>query len=68
MLEQSLGARHFLALAQGPHVPPPQSTSVSAPFATVSIQVAVWHTLAVQTPLRQSAAATHRSPEAQSPH
>ena len=38
---------------------PPQSTSVSAPFFTVSVQLAAVQSLAEQTPLVQSEAAVH---------
>jgi hypothetical protein len=42
--------------AQPGHVPPPQLRSVSAPFLTLSLQLAAWHSPPVQTPLWQSAA------------
>jgi hypothetical protein len=41
------------------HVPPPQSTSVSAPFFTPSVQVAAAHWWLVHTPLGQSDATVH---------
>jgi hypothetical protein len=47
-----LQARPF---AQPAQVPPPQSMAVSLPFLTVSVQLAAWQTLLVQTPLGQSA-------------
>jgi hypothetical protein len=49
---QALPSPHLLAGAQEP----PQSTSVSVPFFTVSLQTAAWHTSPVHTPSRQSAA------------
>jgi len=39
LLWQSLASRHFLPLTQAGHTPPPQSTSVSMPFCTPSVQV-----------------------------
>ena len=47
-------------------VAPPQSTSVSPPFWTRSLQEGGWQTAAVQTPLWQSAARLQASPSAQS--
>jgi hypothetical protein len=41
---------------------PPQSTSVSAWFCTLSVQVAAWHTSLVQTPLTQSVGLEQTSP------
>ena len=38
---------------------PPQSTPVSVPFRTVSVQDGATHTFAVQTPFRQSVASAH---------
>jgi hypothetical protein len=38
---------------------PPQSTSVSVPFFTKSVQSGAWHTLFVHTPLAQSDGAEH---------
>jgi hypothetical protein len=40
-LWQSLGALHCFPVAQAPQVVPPQSTSVSVPFFTESVQVAL---------------------------
>ncbi len=45
--------------------PPPQSTSVSAPFSTLSLQVGAWHTLFVHTADWQSAPMMQPSPSAQ---
>jgi len=45
---------HILPLAQAGQAPP-QSTSVSLPFFTRSVQAAGWHAPAVQTPLLQFA-------------
>jgi hypothetical protein len=47
---------------------PPQSTSVSSPFFTVSPQPAVAHLLAVQTPLAQSLPTVQSLPVAQRGH
>jgi hypothetical protein len=55
-----------LVAPQGAQVPP-QSTSVSVPFFTVSAQVAAWHRLAVHTPLPQSAASAQALVAAQGP-
>ncbi len=51
VLMQSELTRHFLPLAQAGQLmgaPPPQSTSVSMPSCTPSVQVGATHTLAVQ--------------------
>jgi hypothetical protein len=45
-LSQSLASTHALSFLQTAHVPPPQSTSVSSPSATISVQLA-----ATQLPL-----------------
>lgn len=52
------------------HVSPPQSTSVSPPFLTLSGQPGAWHFFGVpeHTPLEQSLAAAHCSPEPQRAH
>jgi hypothetical protein len=47
---------------------PPQSTSVSAWFLTVSLQVGTWHTLEVQTLLMQSLPIEHARPLPQLGH
>jgi hypothetical protein len=65
-LAQSLPTRQTLADAQVGQVPPPQSTSVSAPFFTTSAQVGVWHTLPVHLPLWQSPLTAQALPLAQS--
>src|SRR5262249_26805848 len=52
---------------QGPHVAPPQSTSVSSPFFTVSSHAGTWQTMLVHTPLWQSGAATHIRPSLHGP-
>jgi hypothetical protein len=44
---------------------PPQSTSVSSPFTTPSLQLGSAHTFPEQTPLRQSACAEHCLPRSQ---
>jgi hypothetical protein len=46
---------HIFPLAQVAHEPPPQSTSVSLPFRTVSVQLPGWQRPPVQTPLVQLA-------------
>jgi hypothetical protein len=59
---------HALPAPQvAPHTPP-QSTSDSVRFSTLSEQVAVWQTLLVQTRLPQSAAALHFLPSTQGVH
>jgi hypothetical protein len=46
---------HFLEASHGLQVPPPQSTSVSAPFIAASLQVGAWHVpSALQILLSQS--------------
>jgi hypothetical protein len=62
LLAQSLLELHALPPAQGPHVPPPQSTADSCPFFTPSVHVAAWHTLLEHTTLAQSPATLHGSP------
>jgi hypothetical protein len=47
-----------------PHEPP-QSTSVSVPFFTLSLQLPAVHMLPLQTPLKQSLPAVHDRPPAQ---
>jgi len=42
-LRQSVAAVQVFPLAHPPQVPPPQSTSVSAPFFALSVQPGVWH-------------------------
>jgi hypothetical protein len=51
---QSAATVHLPPLAQVEQVPPPQSTSVSVWFLTLSVQVAFWQTPPVQTPEEQS--------------
>jgi hypothetical protein len=67
-LVQSAGVRHDLVSAHFEQTPPPQSTSVSAPFFTVSEQVGAWHLAPVHTPLEQSPPARHALPTAHPPH
>src|SRR5690348_10465798 len=60
---QSVGFKHVLPSAHFPHVPPPQSTSVSAPFFILSLQVAAAvQTLPAHVALEQSAATRHALP------
>jgi hypothetical protein len=58
-LVQSVTTKQTLLSAHLLQVPPPQSTSVSLPFLTVSLQVAATHLLAVHTPLWQSLPSVH---------
>jgi hypothetical protein len=44
------------------HAPPPQSTSVSVPFFTVSVQLDDWQMLPTHTPLWQSVPPLHTLP------
>ncbi|CAM2194900.1 protein of unknown function [Paraburkholderia kururiensis] len=46
---QSVDTRQALPALQAPHAPP-QSTPVSEPFFTPSVQVAAWHVPEVHTP------------------
>jgi hypothetical protein len=64
---QSLAALHFLASVHVPQLPPPQSTSVSVPFSTRSVQVGVAQRLVAggQTKLVQSAARAQVCPVSQ---
>jgi hypothetical protein len=61
LLIQSPATLHVLPVPQSPHVPPPQSTSVSAPFLTTSEHVGAWQ-VTLQTPLEQSFGAPHVLP------
>jgi hypothetical protein len=54
-------------VAQPLQVPPPQSTSVSAPLRVVSAQLGAWHTPPEQTLLWQSPPVPHCLPVAQLP-
>jgi hypothetical protein len=64
-LAQSLGTVHAPPVAQRAHdVVPPQSTPLSPPFLTPSLQAGAWHTLPVHTPLEQSAATPQALPVA----
>jgi len=51
LLEQSAPLAHVLFAPQAAQVPPPQSTSDSAPFFVPSEHVAAWQMLAVQRKL-----------------
>jgi hypothetical protein len=53
---------------QAGQTPFPQSTSVSVPFLTPSIQEGAWQTLPVQTPLWQSEALPQALLPAHPPH
>jgi hypothetical protein len=67
-LEQSELMWQDLLLEQAGHEPPPQSTSVSVPFLTLSEQVAAWQMPLRQTPLWQSELAMHPLPVPQVGH
>src|SRR5438132_1569395 len=54
--------------AHGLQTGPPQSTSVSIPFLTLSMQVAATHTPAAHVMLRQSPLTLHFLPPAQPGH
>src|SRR4051812_39840442 len=53
---------HTCVGMQPGQVPPPQSTSVSAPLRTPSVQLTVRQTLATQLLVEQSAGALHALP------
>ena len=55
-LWQSVATAHVLVAGHAPHVPPPQSTSVSLPFLALSVQPGVW-----QMPLGQNRDAATQS-------
>jgi hypothetical protein len=61
-LTQSDPAAHGFPFVQGGHEPPPQSTPVSEPFLTPSVQLGTRHVLKLQTLLQQSAATLHAPP------
>jgi hypothetical protein len=63
-LEQSLAPPHALPVAHLAQLVPPQSTSLSPPFLTLSEHVAAWHRPPVQTPLWQSEPPPHALPAA----
>jgi hypothetical protein len=63
---QSDGARHVRKSSHRGHaVEPPQSTSVSPPFCTPSLQVGAAQSPLTHEPLRQSLPVEHVSPTAQ---
>jgi hypothetical protein len=66
-LLQSRLEPHFLLFAQFAQLPP-QSTSVSLPFSTWSLQLAAAQWPALQTPLTQSPAAPHATPSEHAGH
>jgi hypothetical protein len=68
LLSQSVERRHALPAVHLRQTVPPQSTSVSDPFRTVSEHVAVWHALPVHTVLWQSNADWHALPAAHFGH
>src|SRR4051812_34834636 len=65
---QSRPTTQAFPLPQPPQVPPPQSTSVSTPFFTVSVHVGLAHLPPLQTPLTQSAPLPQPSPSAHGAH
>ena len=65
---QSVPTRHTLVSAQRAQSVPPQSTSDSVPFRTVSVQLAATQALAAQIRLTQSVVATQRLPLAHDEH
>src|SRR6266404_10004793 len=65
-LTQSIACWHIFPTAQAGQVPPPQSTSVSKPFWTMSVQVgAGWQVPPMQIVLWQSPPLPHVLPSAQ---
>jgi hypothetical protein len=58
-LAQSAFTLHAPPFAQGAQTAPPQSTSVSLPFLTMSAHDGAWHTPPVHTPVVQSAPIEH---------
>jgi hypothetical protein len=67
-LWQSAATAHVPLVGHFGQVPPPQSTSVSAPFFTLSVQLADWQMLPTQTPLWQSPPTLHVLPAAHFGH
>jgi hypothetical protein len=65
LLVQSPLAEQALLVPHGPQVGPPQSTSVSAPFLTLSVQLGAWHVPPAHEPLAQSVPSVHVAPTAQ---
>ncbi|HZA14205.1 MAG TPA: hypothetical protein VE618_06905 [Myxococcaceae bacterium] len=65
---QSLAAEQVWPLAHAPHVDPPQSTAVSAPLSTPSLQEGAWQAPPMHTPLWQSAPEPQPSPAGHGPH
>jgi hypothetical protein len=66
-LPQSLAIAHDSPVVQRvQRLAPPQSTSVSTPFLTTSLQLGTWQMFEMHTPLKQSFVATHVLPLAQS--
>ena len=63
-LWQSVAALHARPSTHLPHFDPPQSTSLSTPFATWSAHVGATHFAAVHTPDAQSRARAHLLPSA----
>jgi hypothetical protein len=61
-LSQSVGCKHFLPSPQAGHAPPPQSTSVSAPFWKPSVHRGAAHSLLLHCWLKQSVEAMQPFP------
>ena len=66
-LWQSVLAVHPLPAVHAPHPTPPQSTSVSVPFFTLSVQDAAAHAPSWHTPELQSLLFAHCLPVAHAP-
>jgi len=64
LLVQSPGPPQPFPVAHAPQVAPPQSTSVSAPFFTLSVHVGAWHVPPAHDPLAQSVLSVHVAPTA----
>src|ERR1051325_5035317 len=65
---QSPGPIQVASTPQRRHVPPPQSTSDSAPFFVPSEQVGAAHTPLLHTMLRQSPGRLHGESDPHGPH
>jgi hypothetical protein len=68
LLLQSLAPLHVFPVPHGPHVAPPQSTSVSAPFFILSVHEGAWHVPPPQDSLAQSVPWPHAAPTLHGEH
>jgi hypothetical protein len=68
LLWQSDGIEQAAVGAQAGQLSPPQSTSVSPPFITPSVQLGVAHVVPRQTPLAQSVFTRQASPDGHGAH